>query len=222
MATVCRGLASVRPRTARAVPTKTPTARMHADATPTIPEPRLARPCDLRGGGRERGGGGGGLWGPSRCSPAPAAAARSSSRRAARSCRSAPDDRKTSCSLCAAAATSPALSLPRSRISLARRARVSLVSFNRVQPTLAERIAANEGLSTESAWAPTRKNNGPEHNPIRPRRARDHCCNVCLCKTCPANACHRDAANRNGTSGPFGPTCYLDGSQEHVTHRNLE
>lgn len=32
------------------------------------------------------------------------------------------------------------------------------------------------------------KNNGPEHNPIRPRRARDHCCNVCLCKTCPANA----------------------------------
>jgi hypothetical protein len=46
---------------------------------------------------------------------------------------------------------------------------------------------------------------------------------TCACaRHAPPTPCHRDAANRNGTSGPFGPTCYLDGPQEHVTHRNLE
>ena len=181
VATVPRDPVSLRPRTASVAPTKAPMVRMQAAASVSFPLPRFARPGEFRRGWRDCGGGGGDPGGLPGSPATPGSAMRSSSSSAARSCRSAPDDRRTACSLCAAAATSPALSLPRSRISLARRARVSLVSFNRVQPALANRIGADKRRSTESAWAPTRKNDCAKHNPNRPWGASDHSCNESLC-----------------------------------------
>jgi len=115
------------PRIIRPAAANATTTTRHAAMTFSLPS--LTNERDRRRGAGDGGGPGASCVHPAWSARSWMAAICSSSRSAARSWRSAPDERRTSCSLWAAAATSPALSLPRSRISLARRARFSLSSF---------------------------------------------------------------------------------------------